>query len=213
MINKEHIDNSIQRALRLESNIDKSILDIRGFSTPTMRHLFNNICNVKNAKYLEIGLYCGATFCSSFNNETISVGIENFSQSFGIDTVEQELKKNIQDNLFKSKAVKLIDDNCFKDNVVNERFKFDILFYDAEHSEDNQAKALPFYLDKMSDTFIYIVDDTNWAQVSSGVKSGINSLKSKIDVIYEQNLIGSSFNDDTIWHNGVNIFLIKKKQK
>lgn len=211
MVSELHIERSIRKALSGESNLTESQLSVRGFSTPTMRHLFNNICNFKNAKYLEVGLYCGGTFCSSFNKDTISVGIEDFSQDFGVETVEPELKKNIQDNLDKAKAIKLIEGDCFMKDILNEKYKFDVLFYDAEHSEENQAKALPFFLDKMADKFIYIIDDTNWPQVSAGVKTGIESLGDKIEIEHEWNLVGKSLNDDPIWHNGVKIYLIRKK--
>lgn len=211
MINKGHIEKSISKALLGESNLTNEQLSVRGFSTPTMRHLFNNVCNIENGKYLEVGLYCGGTFCSSFNSDTISVGIENFSQDFGVNTVEPELRKNIQDNLSRAKAVKLIEGDCFKDGTINENYKFDIIFYDAEHSEENQAKALPFFLDKMADKFIYIVDDTNWTQVSTGVKTGLDSLGDKIEVERDWNLVGVRPNDDKVWHNGVKIYLINKK--
>lgn len=210
---KEHIQQSIDNALIGKSNLTDSELSIRGFSTATMRHLFNNLCSIKKGNYLEIGLYCGATFCSSFNKDTISVGIENFSQDFGINTVELELKGNMSKFLPNAKAVKIIDADCFSENAVDHKHKFDIYFFDGEHSEESQAKSLPHFIDKMNDTFAYIVDDTNWSQVSAGTKRGIQSLGDAIEIVYEWNLVGSKMNDDPIWHNGVKIFLINKKQK
>lgn len=208
---KEHIDISIEKALRGESNIDKDILSIRGFSTPTMRHLFNNLCNIDGCNYLEVGLYCGATFCSSFNKDTISVGIEDFSQDFGVDTVKNELLSNIESNKSKSKSVKLIEGDCFSDSILNENFKFNILFWDGEHSFDNQKKAVSHFLNYMDDTFILIIDDFSWEQVSKGTLDGLKSISDKINIINGRKIFGDRFNDDHVWHNGLYIALITKK--
>lgn len=211
MVNAEHIQKSIDNALAGISNLTQDILSVRGFSTPTIRHLFNNLCNIIEGKYLEVGLYCGATFCSSFNKDTISVGIEDFSQPFGIGTVKEELQKNIHDNLHKARGVKLINGDCFSDGILSEPFKFNIIFYDANHDEENQEKALPYFLDKMAERFIYIVDDTNWEPVITGLVKGMVSINEKIEVIDEWNMVGESICDDPVWHNGVRIFLINKK--
>lgn len=211
MINKQHVNNSIEKALRGESNIDNDILSIRGFSTPTMRHLFNNLCNIKEGNYLEIGLYCGATFCSSFNKDTVSIGIEDFSQDFGVNSVKSELENNFNINKNKAKDAHIFNSDCFDIDVLKYPFGINVFCYDGEHSEENQARALPHFIDNMANTFLYIVDDTNWDQVIKGTMKGIMSLSDKIEVVDDWNLVGNSISDDTIWHNGVRIFLINKK--
>jgi len=53
---KAHIEQSIQKALAGQSNLTESELAVGGFSTPTMRHLFNNLCDI-DGTYLEVGLW------------------------------------------------------------------------------------------------------------------------------------------------------------
>lgn len=217
-MNKEefisHVDNSIVNALSAESNLTEEILKIRGFSTPTIRHLFNNLCNIKG-QYLEIGLYCGATFCASFNKDLTSVGIEDFSQNFGVDSVERELMDNIERAKLSQEPRMVATENrdCFKTNWLNEQpptGNFNILFYDGEHSKESQAKALPHFLDNMADRFLFIVDDFAWTPVHEGTEIGFQQLKDRITIEKEWKLKGKKDHDDPIFHNGVGIFLISK---
>lgn len=205
-----HVDNAIINALAGKSNLDESILSIRGFSTPTMRHLFNNICNIKEGNYLEVGLYCGATFCSSFNKDTVSIGVEDFSQGFGVNSVQEELEKNVKNNWSVAKDVHLFNVDCFN-GKLNYQFQFDIYFYDGEHSEESQAKALPHFIDSMADRFLFIVDDTNWESVKQGTTKGFEQLEDKINLEMCWVLKGEKQQDDPVWHNGMAIFLISKK--
>ena len=209
---KEHIEQSIKNARLGVSNLTAEQLAITGFSTPTIRHLFNNLCNIDGV-YAEVGLWCGGTFCSAFNKNLIAVGIEDFSQPFHRERVEQELMRNIVDNEQRAKRVNLLRMDFFNDSTM-EAFPYTdvkIFFYDAEHSKQSQAKALPRFIDKLADEFIYIVDDYNWSDVHEGAHDGIAELSDRIEVLHSWDLSGERLQDDSIWHNGVAIFLIKKK--
>ncbi len=208
---KEHIDNSIQLALAGKSNLSESELSVRGFSTRTMRRLFNNLCNLKDKTYLEVGLYCGATFCSSFNSELVSIGIEDFSQDFGVGTVKGELLKNVKEFSAKSKNYHIFDSDCFAIDKLEYPNPIDIYFFDGNHAEEFQAKALPHFFESMANKFLFIVDDFNWASVFNGTNKGFDSLSGKIEVEYYRVLRGYQLQDDPIWHNGVCIYLINKK--
>lgn len=208
----EHIEKSIADALAGKSNLTEEVLSVRGFSTPTIRHLFNNICNIKNGNYLEIGLFCGATFCSSFNEDTVSIGIENHSQDFsaGFDVVKKELEDNFKKFSNRAKDAHVFYHDCFE-GELSYPFKFDIYFYDGFHSEDLQAKALPYFFDKLADKFIWIVDDFNWQLVADGTSRGLEELKDKIDIEKCWVLRGYHLQNDPIYHNGIAIYLINKK--
>lgn len=207
----EHINLSIKRALEGQSNLSQSQLAVRGFSTPTIRRLFSNLCNLENGTYLEVGLFCGATFISSFNSGMTCIGIENYSQDFSVATVKEELEKNISDHSDRAKEVHVLYEDCFAVDKIKLPTDIDIFYYDGEHSAINTAKALPLFIDKMKDTFIYIVDDVRWSSVMSGLIYGFELVKDKCDIIQEWWLHGEQLNDDPIWHNSVAIFLIKKK--
>lgn len=222
-MNKEewvsHVDQSIEKALKGESNLTEETLKPRGFSPATMRHLFNNLCNIKESDpvmYLEVGLYCGATFCASFNENTISVGIENFSQDFGVPSVKEELYANIEmaKTVLHPHLVRVIDMDCFSTNHLDGEpptGNFDIFFFDGEHSLESQAKALPHFFGNMGKLFLFIVDDWHWPQVENGTRDSFSTLADKMDIEKEWIIKAERPSDDPIWHNGVGIFLISKK--
>lgn len=206
----EHITNAINKALANQSDINTDIYNVRGFSTPTMRRLFHELTNLERCTYLEVGLYCGATFVSSFNKGCFSIGIENFSQPFGVESVEWELKENVHRFLSNSEGVSLHNADCFLFDI-NQLPLIDIYFFDGEHSEESQAKALPYYLNALNDTFIFIVDDYNWESVRKGTEKGLAELSDKIEIVKDWKIRGLDAQDDEIWHNGVYVALINKK--
>jgi len=206
----EHISNSIYKALQGYPKLDEGELDVHGFSTPTQRRLFHNLCE-EAGTYLEVGLFCGGTFCSSFNDGLTAIGIEDYSQDFSRQTVKKELEENVEKFKHKAKDVIVHYKDCFKIDKETLPKNIDILFYDAHHDEIYQQMALPYYVDNMADRFLYLVDDYNWKQVSDGTKKGLAELSDKIEIEYEVVLRGTFENNDPIYHNGIAIFLINKK--
>lgn len=210
---QEFIENAIKLALDRKSMIDPEVLKIGGFSTPTIRELFHALCgNSKdNLKYLEVGLWMGGTFVSSFNKNCISIGIENFQQDFGVVGVKEILEKNIEENKHKAKDVILYYEDCFTMDKSKLPDNIDIYFFDGYHSEETQAAALPAFFDKMADKFLWIVDDFNWTYVAGGTNRALFELKDHIDIEYYQILRGYSLENDPIFHNGIALYLINKK--
>lgn len=209
----EHIEESIQKALNRTSGIDAEILNVRGFSTVHIRELFHALCDFpESINYLEIGLYCGATFCSSFNKNCTSIGIENHFQDFGegFHKVKKELADNFNKFMDRSDSAYIYYEDCFTMDIT-ELPKIHIYFFDGFHSEETQSKALPHFIDKMSDKFIFIVDDINWPYVKKGTEIGFEILGDKIEVEREWKLRGQQIHNDPVWHNGIDIYLINKK--
>lgn len=212
MISAEHIQLSIQRAIEGQSNLSPDIHNIRGFSTPTIRRLVNNLCQEADV-YLEVGLYCGATFCSSFNPQCVSIGIEDHSQDFsaGFDNVKKELKENVSKFLDRAEEVHIHYEDCFKIDKTKLHADIDILYYDGEHGAINTAKALPWFFDNMANTFLLIADDVRWSSVMAGLIYGFEVVKEKCEIVQEWWLHGEQPNDDPVWHNSVGLFLVKRK--
>ena len=206
----EHIETSIQKALKAESNLTESELAVGGFSTPTMRHLFNNICNIEGT-YLEVGLWMGGTFVASFNKGLTSIGIENYAQDFGVVGVKDILEANIDKHQGNAKEIQLHFTDCFTIDKSLLPKDIDIFCYDGEHSRENQAKALPYFFDNLAHRFIYLCDDFNWERVSMGTNQALGGLSDKIEIEYCRILRGYHLNDDPVWHNGLAVYLIKKK--
>jgi hypothetical protein len=212
MITREHIELSIKRAMDGQSNLSQEQLAVRGFSTPTIRRLFSNLCNIEGT-YLEIGLFCGATFVSSFNPKLKAIGIEDHSQDFseGFELIKKELKDNVDKFARKAKDVHVHYADCFKIDKSLLPDNIDIMFWDGEHTLENQSKALPHFLDKLADRFIAVTDDYNWTDVENGTNSGLELLRDKIEIEGCWVLRGYHLNNDSVWHNGVHILLAKKK--
>lgn len=209
---QQHIEDSIQAALGGKSGLSQSVLDIRGFSTPTIRHLFSNLCNI-NGTYLEIGLFCGATFVSSFNEKLTTIGIENHSQDFseGFEKVKDELKNNISIHADRAKEIYVHYEDCFAIDKALLPDDIDIYFFDGFHSFETQSKALPHFIDKMAKKFIWVVDDFNWQYVADGTNAALEQLKDEIEIERVWLLRGYHLQNDPIYHNGLCIYLINKK--
>jgi len=208
-----HVEDSIARALRHQSWIDASILDINGMSTGVMRRLISNICHLPKAKpsYLEIGMWAGASFCAAINNNpTLSAtGIENFSQPFNNKNVRAELEINIARYRSGAREVRCVDADCFC-APIKTTGPFDVYFYDGEHSFESQAKALPHWLHTMADLFLFMVDDTNWPCVHDGTEAGFKALEGKVRVLKQWTLKGEVADNDPVWHNGMELFVCEK---
>jgi len=176
------------------------------------RHLYNNLCSLDDARYLEIGTWKGSTLCSAMYNNNMKncIGIDNFSE---FDGPRQEFLANF--NHFKgNNNATFIEDNCWNIDI-DKIGKFNIYVYDGCHKEESQFKALDYYYKALDDEFIYIVDDWNWKQVRDGTMSAIK--KNNLNILY-QKIIKTSSNDtqpqfafvQSDWHNGIAIFVLRK---
>ena len=53
----KHIEKCLKLSDKYESNITPKILNMDGMSGKKTRHFYNNICSMKDARYLEIGTW------------------------------------------------------------------------------------------------------------------------------------------------------------
>lgn len=202
---KEFIDEAISKALNGQSGIDQDVLQIKGFSTPTIRGLFHALCDQdRPVNYLEIGLFYGGSFFAALNKKVTAIGVEDHSQDFseGFENVKKELKENYEKFKDKGNAVHIEYADCFtmgKDVIPD---GIDVYFFDGFHSHETQAKALPHFFDKMADRFIWVVDDFNWEYVASGTNAALIELEDKIEIEHCRVLRGYLLNNDPIFHNG-----------
>lgn len=209
----DHVTESIKLAIQGQSFIDDRVKAMRGFATRTQRHLVNNLARGPIATYLEVGLFAGATFCSAAINNTAlhAFGIENGSQDFnsGQDVINGELTQNLA-GLRKDRDAKwkLYIGDCFQHQ--EKLPAIDFYYYDGEHSEESQAKALPHFFDRMADEFIFMVDDTNWPFVAAGTEKGFKALEGILKIEERWHLQGQGIDSDPVWWNGVDIFVISK---
>lgn len=204
----EHLNNSLKLAKNNTSKIDDYIKNIDGMSGEMTRHLYNNILNFEDARYLEIGTWKGSTICSAMaGNQATVLCIDNWSEFGG---PKNEFIKNFTkykgDNL-----AEFLEQDCFTVDV-NKLNKFNIYMYDGEHSYNSHYKALTHYYDVLDDIFIFIVDDWNWKQVREATIDSIKTLN--LEIIWENEIKLNDNNETThnklTWWNGIAIFLLKK---
>ncbi len=205
---KEFIDEQIKKALAHQSGLDPSALEVPGFSTKVMKHLWNNLCSGVNT-YLEVGAYFGGTACAAINNNPnlTAIIIENGSQEFHGRPILRELEDNLNKH---GKNFHLSTQDFFETTLLKGDKGFDFFFYDAHHAEEWQRRALPEAFDCLSDTFIYAVDDYNWESVWRGTDAGFDALGDRVELIEAWTLRGEKVQDDEVWHNGLLIALCKK---
>ena len=218
MDNKAMLDNcvnivnkSIADALNHKSKLDEKALNIYGFSTPEIRHLMNNLCSVAD-NYLEIGTYCGSTFCSSIykNNHLKAIAIDNFSEMQDRGDIRGTLNKNIAACTGENKNVRFFDQDSFKFDLKNIEEKIDVYFYDGDHSFDAQRDALTYYVSAMNDVFIYLVDDWNdEPKVVRGTYAGIGLKENKLR-LHKEWIFKTPGNCFPVWWNGFYVAVLEK---
>jgi hypothetical protein len=206
-----HVKNAIERSYNNISKLSQEILFIEGKSGNKTRHLYNNICNIPGAKYLEIGTWKGSSVCSAMcGNKAKVVCIDNWSEFGG---PKREFITNF--NTYKGEnEARFIEQDCFKVDI-SLLPKFNIYMYDGNHTKDSHYRALVHYYDCLDNTFVFIVDDWNWQDVRNGTYESIKLLN--LSVLYEREIRLTTDNSHTspqlakeTWHNGIYVAILKK---
>jgi len=140
--------------------------------------------------YLEIGVWKGSTFISSlYKNEHVKAYcIDNWSE---FDSNKEIFLNNC--SLYDIKNFNYFNDDCFKFDKKNIKDKINIYFYDGNHTENSQYKAIEYYYDVLSDEFILIVDDYDFEPVETGTKKIIEDLN--LEILFEKRLFSQNYNN------------------
>ena len=137
-IYKNHIINAFQNADKCISKITFDITTMEGMTGLKTRHFYNNLLNITDARYLEIGTWKGSSVCSAMcGNKAKIICIDNWSEFGGPKSeflVNFEKFKGENDATF-------IENDCF--NVdVSSLPKFNIYMYDGNHTNDSHYTLL-----------------------------------------------------------------------
>lgn len=209
---KTLIDTAFQNAENNISKITNDIITMDGMTGTKTRHFYNNLLNIEDARYLEIGTWKGSSVCSAMcNNKAKIICIDNWSEFEGP-------KKEFLVNFEKFKGdndATFIEKDCFKVDVSTLP-KFNIYMYDGNHTNESHYKALCHFYNCLDDIFIFIVDDWNWKDVREGTWNSIKSLNLK--VLYEQKIRLTWNNTVTpepllskTWWNGIYVAILQKQ--
>lgn len=211
----EAIRDAFQDAMALRGKLSDDAFAVPGFSGRKFRLFMNNlIARLEDPRYLEIGVYLGASFCSAMDgNKLRIVGIDNWSEFGGKkDVFDANLAKFVTSDT----DVTIMEGN-FRHAEFSRMEKFNVMFYDGSHAEKDQYDGVFLPSAAMEDNFILIVDDWNWAHVKKGTFDALNDLL--LDVVYSVE-VRTSFAGEGLpvihgqhseWHNGMIAAVISRR--
>ena len=210
-IYKTHIERSLVNAEACVSKISDEIKNMEGMTGLYTRHFYNNLLNLDDARYLEIGPWKGSSVCSAmYGNKATVVCIDNWCQFGG---PKSEFIANFEKFKGDNNA-SFIEQDSFSVDIASLP-KFNIYMYDGDHEHISHYKALKYYLDCLDDIFIYVVDDWNANPVRGGTIEAIKDLN--IKVLYEKEI---RMTDDgshspqplakDTWWNGMYVAVLQK---
>jgi hypothetical protein len=184
---------------------------MKGMSGIKTRHFYNNLLNIEDARYLEIGTWFGSSVCSAMcNNKATVVCIDNWSEFGG---PKQEFLQNFKTFKGENEAY-FIENDCFNVDIKSMP-KFNIYMYDGNHTKESHYNALKHYYNCLDEIFIFIVDDWNWEDVRNGTFESIKNLNLKI--LYSKEIRLTFDNSVTPepelsqnWWNGIYIAILQK---
>ena len=182
------------------------ILSLKGMSSDRNRHLLNNLCSLKGARYLEIGVWQGSTLASAgYLNPIHITAVDNWSQFEG---PKEEFRRNCQEHV--RNELSLFDEDSFKISLAKLPGKYHIYFYDGDHSYKSQYQAFRYFDSVLESTFIAIVDDYNSDDVQRGTQDAFRDLGYR--VVCEEYLPTPGNADMSTWWNGLYVALVKKRE-
>jgi hypothetical protein len=206
-----HILESFNNAENYNSKITDDIIKMKGMTGTKTRHFYNNLLTLKDARYLEIGVWLGSSTCSAlYNNNALIYCIDNFLEFGGTKDI---FLNNFNKHIGNNKAV-FIESDCFKLDI-SILPKFNIFMFDGYHNYDSHYNALKYYITCLDDIFIFIVDDWNWEKVRKPTYDSIKDLN--LTILFEKQ-VRHTYDDSvtpeptlsTEWWNGIYIAVLKK---
>jgi hypothetical protein len=208
--------NSFIRALAMETKLPEWIRTLPGMSGRKYRYLINNLVEqVTDARYLEVGSWAGSTACSAiFGNAVRAVCIDNWSEFGG---PRQDFERNIQRVLSDKVQFDFVEAD-FRTVDFASLGRFNVYMFDGPHEEEDQFDGIATALACLDEEFVLIVDDYNWAPVSTGTQRAIEALRLEVVASIEIKTsqtgthpqIAFQFSD---WHNGYFLAVCRKTER
>jgi len=199
----DHTKQSIENAYNNKSKLSQEVLLMEGMSGDKTRHLYNNICNLSETNYVEVGTWKGSSFISALYNNTTTKGtsIDNWSEFNG---PSNEFYANVLTHLKNTISnVTIINKDCWAITENDIKIPIDIFMYDGAHTYEDQKKAITYYSSYFSKYVIIIIDDwlADWSDVRKGTLDGILAAKLIVHYSNEIPLVNT-----TTYHTGGNTF-------
>ncbi len=211
------VKNALDKAKKEESKLSQTTLDIPGLTSHKVKHFINNMCEMPDTSYLEVGVYQGAMFASALEgNNIVANAVDNWSDTSNVPMKDIDIKaeKGNTKELFKKnirphvsgKSIVIVDSDS-EDSLSKIPVKSNVVLYDGEHTVEAHYSFLTKYNNKIDNTFCFIVDDWNWSQVRHGTERSIETLGYK--VLFKEEIFTKGEDPNDFW-NGLGIFVINK---
>jgi hypothetical protein len=196
-----------------ETKLPSEVFSLEGFSGVRTRIFYNELCSYgEKLNYLEVGTWKGSTLIAAmYGNDNVNAyALDNWSQFGGprVECMELLKKFNMKPTIFD------VDFDTFDFNTVPD--KIDVYLYDGDHTKKAQYDGIIKVYPILNDESIIIVDDWNWQDVRDGTFQAFSELDANITRKFE--IRYTTDNSHTPldmarreFHNGIGIFLIKKK--
>ena len=211
---------SISNSAKNISNFDELTYNIPGLSSNRVRHLLNNLCQIDDAVYMEVGVYTGSTFYAALQNNSIKAYAIDHFQAQNITPERDDVEWQTNENPFISfvensktyignNSIKLLEKEASFVSVddIHPEYKPNIIFYDGNHDYEEQLNCLNSLLCNFTDTFILVIDDAN---IESSVTSTDEFIRiNNLSVLYEKKIL-HNIEDFTQWWNGLYILILSK---
>jgi len=230
-ITKEFIEACLEMSDNEHSKLTEREIEIFGLSSKRQRAFINNICSKVGTKYLEIGVYRGATLLAAAagNSSTKVVGIENFSyddrepaKKAPVNGIWDNMKSQLYDNISRYKDpdssvntenVTIIEEDYRKADLSSIK-DIDVCLFDVTPTSDRTHKNfVELVLPSLSDESVIIFTQYSNSATCKLIDNAIEESSELVEVLYEQNRVSGGLSDSTKYFSGLAIFLLKKKVK
>jgi hypothetical protein len=208
------INAAFEDAMAMRTRLNEDVFSVDGFSGRKFRAFLNALIQeVPDPRYLEIGLLHGASFCPAlFKNRVTALGIDNWTEFGGTRDI---FDRNVAALKPQTANVTILESEFRKVDYAAQG-RFNILFYDGSHTEQDQYDGLMFPQPAMDDKYVLIVDDWNWPHVRSSTYQALRDAMVRVDFQIE---VKTTFNGEELplvngrnseWHNGCLIAAVTK---
>lgn len=215
----DQIDTALDLSNQEQSRAKHS-LDIAGLTSAKVKHFLNNLCNADDVRYLEVGVFQGATFSAALEGNSITAhALDNWQDQTinpARDVEGWTAEKGDAKQIFQNNVQPVIGENQvtghdydvrkFDINTINQ--KINVVFYDGDHSAEGVDYFLTRYWPLFEETFVLVMDDWNW----EGTQTATNAMLKYNTVLYKKEITTTGEDPEDYW-NGLGIFVIRKERE
>ena len=230
-IDKKFVEACLELSDNEHSKLTEREKNIFGLSSNRQRDLVNNLCSIPDAKYLELGVYKGATLLSAASGNKVSeiVGVDNYSydereprKKAPEGKIWDNMKSHLADNISKyldvdstvdTKKIRIIEEDWKQVDWSNES-GFNVCLFDITPTT---AEDYDFFFKNVYQAMDKhcVVVFTNYSNEDKCVHIDEALLANK-DLFYETSRnvrISGSLSDSTHYYSGVLVVTLQRKSK